>query len=132
MTNRSGAGGGALEFLDEIRIQGLRFMARHGALAWEAHKSQPFHVDVRVGACLEAAARSDKLRDTLDYGRLYDMVADVVLGPRRRLLESLAGAIAEKVLQDVRVQWVEVVVHKPLAPIAGQPDDVAVAVRRTR
>ncbi len=121
-----------MELLDEIRIQGLRFMACHGALAWEAHEAQPFRVDLRVGARLDAAARSDRLKDTLDYGRLYELVAQVILGPRRRLLESLAGAIAERILEDPHAAWVEVVVHKPLAPIPGQPDDVAVAVRRSR
>ena len=81
---------------------------------------------------LDTAAASDDLADTLDYGALAQRAADVVAGPPRNLIETVAGEIAEGVMTDERVHAVEVVVHKPSAPIPLTFDDVAVVARRSR
>jgi dihydroneopterin aldolase len=81
---------------------------------------------------LAAAAASDDLADTLDYGALAQQAAAVVAGPPRNLIETVAGEIADGVMADERVHAVEVVVHKPSAPIRLQFDDVAVVARRSR
>ena len=81
---------------------------------------------------LDAAAASDDLADTLDYGALAQRRADVVAGPPRNLIETVAAEIAEGVMADERVHAVEVVVHKPDAPIPLTFADVAVVARRSR
>ena len=58
--------------------------------------------------------------------------AGVVAGPPRNLIEAVGGEIAERVMEDQRVHAVEVVVHKPQAPIQQKFADVAVVVRRSR
>ena len=50
----------------------------------------------------------------------------------RNLIETVAGEIAEDVMTDERVHAVEVVVHKPAAPIPLDFADVAVVARRSR
>ena len=70
--------------------------------------------------------------DTLDYGRLAQRAADVVAGPPRNLIETVAGEIADDIMSDERVHAVEVVVHKPAAPIPLTFADVAVVARRSR
>ena len=79
-----------------------------------------------------AAAASDDLADTLDYGALAQRAADIVGGPARNLIETVAGEIADGVMSDERVHAVEVVVHKPAAPIPLNFSDVAVVARRSR
>jgi dihydroneopterin aldolase len=81
---------------------------------------------------LAAAAASDDLADTLDYGALAQRAADVVGGPPRNLIETVAAELAEGVMTDERVQAVEVVLHKPNAPIPLTFNDVAVVARRSR
>jgi 7,8-dihydroneopterin aldolase/epimerase/oxygenase len=44
----------------------------------------------------------------------------------------VAGRVADDVFTDVRVQTVEVVLHKPQAPIPLDFADVAVVARRSR
>ncbi len=56
----------------------------------------------------------------------------VVAGPPRNLIVAVGGEIAERVMEDQRVHAVEVVVHKPQAPIPQRFADVAVVVRRSR
>ena len=53
-------------------------------------------------------------------------------GPPRDLIETVAAEIADDVMGDTRVHAVEVVVHKPQAPIPLTFADVAVVARRSR
>ena len=81
---------------------------------------------------LDAAAASDDLADTLDYGTLAARAAAIVAGPPRNLIETVSAEIADDVMTDQRVHAVEVVVHKPSAPIPLTFSDVAVVARRSR
>jgi dihydroneopterin aldolase len=98
----------------------------------ERRDGQDFVIDITVWIDLAAAAASDDLADTLDYGALAQTAADVVAGPPRNLIETVAAEIAEKVMADERAHAVEVVVHKPSAPIPLTFSDVAVVARRSR
>ncbi len=89
-------------------------------------------MDMTVWIDLAGAAESDDLADTYDYAALAQLAADVVAGPPRNLIEAVGGEIADRVMHDERVHAVEVVVHKPRAPIPQQFADVAVVVRRSR
>lgn len=116
--------------MDSIRLTGLRAWGRHGVLPREREVGQPFVVDVRLDLDLAAAASSDDLSDTVDYGALADDIAAIVAGPPRDLIETVAGDIADRCMVDPRVSAVEVTVHKPAAPIHGAVADVSVTVRR--
>jgi dihydroneopterin aldolase len=117
---------------DRIELRGLRVRGRHGVFDHERRDGQDFVVDVTVWMDLTAAARSDRLEDTLDYGALAQRVAAIVGGPACDLIETVAGRVADDVFADVRVQTVEVVLHKPQAPIPLDFADVAVVARRSR
>jgi dihydroneopterin aldolase len=117
---------------DRIELRGLTVRGHHGVFEHERRDGQDFVVDVTVWVDLASAAASDDLSDTLDYGVLAQRAADIVAGPPRNLIETVAGAIADDVMGDDRVHAVEVVVHKPSAPIPLQFNDVAVVARRSR
>ena len=118
---------------DAIILRGLRIPARHGVTGQEKAAGQMFVVDVVCRLDLSAAARSDDLADTLDYGALAEAVHLRVSGERWNLIERVAERVAELVLKDPRVDRVEVTVHKPQAPIPVEFEDAAVrVVRRAR
>jgi dihydroneopterin aldolase len=117
---------------DRIELRGLAIRGRHGVFEQERVKGQDFVVDITVWIDLVDAAASDDLADTYDYGVLAQRAADIVAGPARNLLETVAGEIAEDVMNDDRVHAVEVTVHKPQAPIRQTFADVAVVARRSR
>lgn len=117
---------------DRIELRGLRVRGFHGVYDHERRDGQDFVVDITIWTDLGAAAASDDLADTLDYGALAQRAADVVTGPPRRLIETVAGEIADGVMADERVHAVEVVVHKPSAPIPLEFADVAVVASRSR
>jgi 7,8-dihydroneopterin aldolase/epimerase/oxygenase len=117
---------------DRIELRGLTLHGRHGVFDHERASGQDFVVDITVWIDLADAAASDDLADTYDYGALAELAAGVVAGPARNLIETVGGNIADQVMDDHRVHAVEVVVHKPQAPIRRQFADVAVVVRRSR
>ncbi len=117
---------------DRIELRGLTVRGNHGVFDHERRDGQDFVVDITVWIDLADAATSDDLTDTYDYGVLAQRAAAVVGGPARNLIETVAGEIAEDVMTDHRVHAVEVVVHKPHAPIPLAFTDVAVVARRSR
>jgi dihydroneopterin aldolase len=117
---------------DRIEVRGIEVMARHGVLPLEREEPQPFLVDLTVYLDLAAAAASDDLADTVDYGRLARETHDLVADASHNLIERVADQVAIHVLSDPRVERVVVTVHKPEAPIAVPFADVSVTVDRSR
>jgi dihydroneopterin aldolase len=118
---------------DRLELRGMRFLGRHGVTLDERMEPQPFEVDVLMWARLDAAVRSDDLTDTVDYSAVFGVVADIVQGRSFRLIEALAGAIIEAVLElQPLVESVEVHVRKPQAPLPGTFDTVEAVLRRDR
>lgn len=109
----------------------MSFLGRHGVRPAEREQQQQFMVDVEVEADLAEAGRTDQLADTVDYTRVRAAARSVIEGPPAKLLETLAGRIAELVLQLPRVASVSVRVAK--RPASMQPiESAAVHIKRTR
>jgi dihydroneopterin aldolase len=117
---------------DRITLRGMRFLGRHGVQLEERLEPQPFEVDVILRADLSAPAASDELADTIDYGKVFTLVGEVVEGHSFRLIEALAGAIADAVLGGLPIDDVEVRVRKPKAPLPGTFETVEARLRRRR
>lgn len=94
-------------------------------------RAQPLEVDLDVVFDLAAAAASDALVDTVDYGFLCTVVAGVVGRGHVTLLEHLAALVADGVLAaDTRIDSVTVWLRKLRPPV---PQDLATSgVRLTR
>ena len=117
--------------VDRIVLEGMAFNGRHGVRPAERERAQEFRVDIEVEADLSAAARSDRLEDTVDYTRVRHVARDVIEGEPVKLLETLAARIADGVLALPNVERVAVRVSKrppSMAPIEA----AAVHISRTR
>ena len=118
--------------LDRITLTGLRAFAHHGVLEFERTDGQTFVIDVTVHLALSDAAAGDDLAQTVHYGVLADQVVAAVERDPVDLIETVAERVAEVALAYERVQFVEVTVHKPDAPIAVPFADVSVTILRGR
>jgi dihydroneopterin aldolase len=123
-------GGGA--HLDRLAVSGIEAVGHHGVFDFERRDGQVFTVDLVLGIDTRPAARSDDLQDTVDYGTLVAAVKKAVETDPVDLIETLAERIAAVCLADERVQWSEVTVHKPDAPIEATFADVALTIIRSR
>jgi len=117
---------------DRIEVRGLRVFGTHGVHEAERSAPQPFEIDLDMDVDTQAAARSDELGDTADYSAAADVVSEVLAGPPRRLLESLADAIAVGVLRDPHVRSVTVGLRKLRPPVPHDLDTAGVRLTRTR
>lgn len=119
--------------MDKIRLSGMAFYGYHGVFPEERAIGQQFLVDLVLDVDTTLAAETDDLQHAVDYGKVYDVVRQVVEGPPKHLLEALAAAICTGVLRDFSlVSSVSVEVHKPAAPIPGAFRDVSVVLSRSR
>jgi dihydroneopterin aldolase len=118
---------------DRIFVHGLSLHAYHGVMAHEAKVGQTFTLDLELTIDLSAAARSDKVVDTVSYDKVVDCASGAFCAQRFRLIEAAAGRVADAVLAAFpRVASVKVTIHKPHAPIAATFSDVGVTLLRSR
>jgi dihydroneopterin aldolase len=117
---------------DRITLRGMHFLARHGVTLEERREPQPFDVDVELQTDLSTSAASDDLADTIDYSEVFALVGRVVEGESHRLIEALAGAIANAVLATTTADAVTVRVRKPKAPLPGPFETVEASLTRRR
>ncbi|MDH3051675.1 dihydroneopterin aldolase [Gordonia alkanivorans] len=117
---------------DRIELRGLKVRGNHGVFDHEREDGQDFFIDVTLWLDLRAAADTDDLAETVDYGALAQQVAAIVGGEPRNLIETVGAEVADTIMADQRISACEVTVHKPSAPIPLTFDDVAVVTRRSR
>ena len=116
--------------MDELTITGIECRGHHGVFEHERREGQRFVIDLTLGLDTRAAAASDDLQETVDYGSLVAQVKAAVESDPVDLIERLATRVADVCLIDRRVEWARVTVHKPEAPIATVFADVALTIRR--
>jgi dihydroneopterin aldolase len=118
---------------DRIEIRDLRAVGTHGVLPEERERAQPLSLDIVAWVDMLSAQHSDDLADTVDYGAMAHLAENVVSQQSYRLLEALAGRLAEALLiSDPRLRAVEVTVRKLRPPLALDVATTGVRVLRSR
>jgi dihydroneopterin aldolase len=121
---------------DRIEVRDLRAMGIHGVLQQERERAQPFSLDLDIWldpAASAAAASSDDLADTVDYGDLVARALAVVERRTFALLEALSATVADDLLAaDRRITAAAVTVRKLQPPLPSQMHSVGVRVVRHR
>ena len=118
---------------DRIVLAGMVFLARHGVNDWEKVEEQRFEVDVELELDARPAAVRDDLTQTVDYRGVYELTRQVIEETTLELIESLAEAVATKILAaNGNVEAVVVRVRKPDVDLGGPIDSAGIQIRRTR
>ena len=118
---------------DQIILSHMIFHSHVGVLDFEKANGQDFDLDVTLYCRRIKATETDDLSETVDYGQVYQLVRTITEKARFDLIERLAGAVADAVLQSfMLVDAIEVLVRKPSAPIDGQFAYMGVRIYRER
>ena len=118
---------------DRIELTGLECFGYHGVFEEEKRTGQPFIVDITCWLNFSEAAADDDLTKTINYAELAEVAAEIVEGPVRDLIETVATDVANAAMRRFEGLYaVEVTIHKPKAPIPRTFGDVAVVARRSR
>jgi dihydroneopterin aldolase len=114
-----------------IEIQGLEVKGFHGATKRERKEGQPFLFDVELVAH-DAGVRSDQLADTVDYTQVVGRVREVCEGQRFNLIEALAAAVVDDLMEHFPISRARVRVRKPRVRLEAPVEFTAATIERTR
>ncbi|RIA11112.1 dihydroneopterin aldolase [Flavobacteriaceae bacterium MAR_2010_72] len=115
-----------------IKVENIRVFAHHGCLKEETKIGSDYRVDLEVKANLQQSAKSDLLRDTVDYVLLNKIVREEMLKPTH-LLETVAKRILLRVFEEsALVVEATVWVSKLNPPIGGDVEKVTVIMTERR
>jgi|GEM_PF-92905 len=120
----------AADAMDMIFIEGFEGETVVGINKDEVNIPQTVRIDVVAGRPGLGACVTDKISDTMDYGEVHAELKKLLTSHHARMLEALAEAIANLLLDRFGAHWVRVVLAKP-----RKFDDVAavgVAIERRR
>ena len=118
--------------MDTIRLLDIVLNGHHGISAAEREAGQRLQIDVEIDADLDAAAREDDLKHTVDYREVYGVVERTVTGKSFRLLEALAGEIATDLLAAFPAERAHVKIRKANVGVSGNLRCFEVEVERKR
>ena len=115
-----------------IDVKGIRLYAHHGCMDEETRIGTDYEVNLSVWADLSISAKSDKLKDTVDYVALNKIVKEEMAIPAK-LLEVVAHRIIERIYAShPLVEKAKVAVSKLSPPINGDVERVSVVFSKTR
>ncbi len=99
--------------MDRITLDGIRAYGKHGAVAAERERVQPFDITISAELDLRDAAASDDLGCTMDYAALHARVVRIVANTSYSLLERLAADLLAAVFENGRIARAQVTIAKP-------------------
>ena len=109
-----------------LELHGLRVPGRHGANDYERTIDRPFLYDLVMD--VGDAALSDRIEDAIDYRDVAACVREVSDARSYHLIEALAAAVADALVDRFALAWVRVRVRKPGLVVAGLQLAESVAV----
>jgi len=118
--------------MDTIALPRIPVRAHVGVTDDERGGAQDLFVDVTLHLDLAAAGRSDDLDDTVDYDAVCALIEEVVGVRAFHLIETVAQAVADAVLQRFTLTEISVRVEKPGALTHRGVPFAAVEIRRGR
>lgn len=105
--------------MGQVSLEGMEFYARHGYYEEERKIGNKYSVDVYLDVDFQKAAKSDQLDGTVNYEKVYELVAEV-MSVDARLLEHLAGKMVDSLKTSFpQVRKVTVRISKYNPPIKG-------------
>ncbi len=93
----------------KVELHGLEVFGFHGVLEEERVDGQPFLYDVELEVPEPVA---DEIEEAVDYCAVAQRVREVSNGRRFQLIESLAAAVADALLESFPAERVRVRVRK--------------------
>jgi dihydroneopterin aldolase len=114
--------------MDIVYIRALKIDTVIGIYEWERRIRQTISIDLEMGTDIRRAAASDQIDDALNYKAVAKRLIAYVEAAEFQLVETLAEKIAEIVLGEFQVPWLQLRLSKPGAVRGAQ--DVGIIIER--
>lgn len=113
-----------------IELEGMEFFAKHGHFEAERISGNKFTVDLTIKTNLTKAAHSDKLKDTINYQEVYDIVKKE-MEITSFLLENVSQRIIDKLYEHFKsIEKISIKVSKINPQMGGQINKVSVCLTK--
>lgn len=115
-----------------ITLHDIRIFAYHGVMPQEQVVGDWYTVNLQLTVQQEAATQSDRLTDTVDYSKVFDVVKREMLIPSK-LMEHVCGRICQSILADFPlVDEVSITIVKQNPPIGAECGGCGVELTQRR
>ena len=112
-----------------VEVTGLEIRGRHGATPEEHEQDQPFLYDLELEL---PEPRADRVEETVDYREVVALVREVSAKEELQLLETLAAAVADALIERFPLERARVRVRKPEVGLEAPVEWTAASVERSR
>ena len=113
-----------------VELYGLEIEGAHGVEEEERRRPQPFLYDVWLE--VPDAATADRIEDTVDYREVVRCIRELSDARQFRLLEAMAAAVADALLERFPLERARVRVRKPAVRLEAPIEWTAATVDRQR
>lgn len=108
-----------------ITLEQMEFFAYHGCFEEEQIIGGKFLVDIEIQTNTAVAELSDKLSDTINYQRVYQLVS-TEMAVKSKLIEHVARRIADSIKHEFpEITHLKVRISKMDPPIGGKMERVS-------
>ncbi|HAD10219.1 MAG TPA: dihydroneopterin aldolase [Porticoccaceae bacterium] len=114
--------------MDIVYIRDLRVEAIIGIFDWEREVRQVISLDLEMATDIRPAAKSDDIKDALDYKAVAKRLIAFIEDSNCLLVERLAEDVTRIVINEFQVAWVKLRLSKPGALRGSQ--DVGLIIER--
>jgi len=118
--------------MDKILIAGIDCVAAIGVTPEERTMKQRLSIDVEIVADTARAARTDSLKDALDYSKVATLVMEICRSRDFHLIETVAELLAAGILGEFHTSQVRVLVRKISPVLEPRVNYVSVEIVRSR
>jgi len=116
--------------MGKIEIENMEFYAYHGHYKEEQIVGNKFLVDLSIETDLKKPARTDSLKDAVNYQKAYEIVVRE-MRKKSHLMEHIAGRILDSLYREMSgIKHITVKVSKMNPPVGGKVERVSVTLTR--
>jgi len=119
-----------LMLMDKIKLSELKVETIIGIWEWEKRNPQIVSIDLEMSTNIKAAAKSDSIKDALDYKTIAKRIKQYSENNHFELIETLAENLVQIIIEEFKVEWVKLSVSKPYA--IRDSKNVSLTIERTK
>lgn len=118
--------------MGKIHIEQMEFYAFHGHYQEEQIVGNRFLLDLIIETDMTAAAKSDSLKDAVNYQEAYKLVK-AEMKKKSSLLEHIAKRILDSLFANLQgIDKASITIRKMNPPMGGQMKAVSVTLEREK
>lgn len=118
--------------MGKIILEDISIYAYHGHLPEENEIGGEFLVNLEIDTAFEEACISDRLEDTFDYQKAYNIVKEE-MDIKSSLLEHVAERIIDRILSASPLIWsAKIKLSKMNPPFGGEVKAVSVEIKKDK